>query len=84
MQKLQKKLNAYGSKTFFKKFVEIFLDLCLSLEWTRLDWTGPDRTGPDRTGPDRTGLEHLGPDRFQKTDPYHQIIIPSYHHIIPP
>ena len=37
---------------------------------------------PDRTGPDRTGLEHLGPDRLQKTDPYHQIIIRSYHHII--
>ena len=32
--------------------------------------------------PDRTGLEHLGLDRFQKTDPYHQIIIPSYHRII--
>ena len=43
----------------------------------------PDRcrTG-DRNGPDRTGPEHLGLDRFQKTDPYHQIIIRSYHHII--
>ena len=43
-------------------------------------WTGTD-LGPE-TGPDRTGLEHLGPDRFQKTDPYHHVIISSYHHTI--
>ena len=49
--------------------------LCSADPWT---WTD---LGPE-TGPDRTGREHLGLDRFQKTDPYHQIIIRSFHHII--
>ena len=52
-----------------------FAMFCRSLDPDR------SRTG-DRTGPDQTGREHLGLDRFQKTDPYHQIIIRSYHHII--
>ena len=54
--------------------------VCSSMFCRSLD---PDRSRTeDRTGPDRTGLEHLGPDWFQKTDPYHQIIIRSYHHIV--
>ena len=66
-------------KRYFQYKRLIFAMFCRSLDPDRS--RTEDRTGPDRTGPDRTGLEPLGPDRFQKTDPYHHIIIP-YHHII--
>ena len=62
-------------QNFIRKKFGVKKKLCSADPWTRTD------LGPE-TGPDRTGLEHLGPDQFQKTDPYHQIIIRSYHHII--